>query len=1065
MKRAFALLTISLAAMACTNPAGPAGPGQEAEGDWIANSVVYELNTRQATAEGTFAAAEKELPRLKELGVDVVWLMPIHPIGVEGRKGSLGSYYAIRDYCAINPESGTLEDFDHFVEVAHDLGLRVVIDWVANHTSPDHPWVSGKAADWYVRDAEGKTIVEYDWTDIAKLNYDNQDMRAEMEKSMRFWLDRGIDGFRCDVAYQVPRDFWSGVIARARADYSRRLYFLAEGEEPWLHEAGFDATYAWKMHHLLNDIARGKTNADSLVRHLLWNQEEYGSDACRLAFTSNHDENSWNGTEYERMGDAWKVMSVLCWTLPNTQPLIYTGQEVGYNHRFRFFEKDPMPDWNHNAATDFYENLATIKHAHKALSSNNAGFELVSKVDSNFVFRRFLDEDTVTVAVSLKAPWTWNITASESRVSRVEPPCWWTGMKTDLQLMIHGEDISGWNVSIEGRGLKVTKVRKAESPDYLFVDVEVGRTAEPGTYDLVFSDGSKSFRKPYRILAREAGSADRQSFTTSDFIYLICPDRFANADPGNDDTDDTAEKADRSEPFGRHGGDLQGIIDHLDYVAGLGATAIWCTPLLLDNQDRESYHGYACGDYYRIDPRFGSNEQYKEYVSRAHEKGLKVIMDVVTNHCGTTHWWMRDLPFRDWIHQFPEYTGSNFTFSTLMDPNASAYDRAQMESGWFVPSMPDMNLDNPFLLKYFQQWAIWWIEYSGLDGLRVDTYPYNEKGPMSEWCKAVLDEYPNLNIVGECWDSQFDQLAYWQGGHPNADGFDSHLPSIMDFPLQEAIMAAMGENQPQWGQGMFRVYNALAHDATYADVSKMLVFLSNHDHYRIADAWHQDPDKMKLAYTLLATVRGIPQLFYGDEMMFATGKDYKSDGELRMDFPGGWAGDAVNLFTDEGRKAASGEYADAAQLHDLVRKLFQWRKGCEAVQNGRTMHFLSRDNTYAYFRYFGSASAASVPTGSAGSSDPAGRSGKKTESAVPGASAGSVQRIFPDLSRGMVFVYVNNSPEDKTVPWVNYAEIASGLAEGTDVLTGERVDVRQPLVVPASSALVLEFGAGEGDQS
>lgn len=285
-----------------------------------------------------------------------------------------------------------------------------------------------------------------------------------------------------------------------------------------------------------------------------------------------------------------------------------------------------------------------------------------------------------------------------------------------------------------------------------------------------------------------------------------------------------------------------------------------------------------------------------------------------------------------------------------------------------------------------------------------------------------MREYPDFNIVGECWDSQFDQLAYWQGGHPNADGFDSHLPSIMDFPLQEAIMAAMGENYPQWGQGMFRVYNALAHDATYADVSKMLVFLSNHDHYRIADAWNHDPAKMKIAYTLLATVRGIPQLFYGDEMMFATGKDYKSDGELRMDFPGGWPGDAVDLFTDAGRKAASGEYADAAALHDYVRTLFQWRKGCEVLHTGRTKHFLSRDNTYAYFRYFDSTS------------------GKEA-----------------DLSRGMVFVYVNNSLEDKIVPWANYAEIAAGLTEGTDVLTGASVDVRQPLLVPASSALVLAF--------
>ena len=440
---------------------------------------------------------------------------------------------------------------------------------------------------------------------------------------------------------------------------------------------------------------------------------------------------------------------------------------------------------------------------------------------------------------------------------------------------------------------------------------------------------------------------------------MINPDRFANADPGNDNTDDTFETADRSRPFGRHGGDLQGIIDHLDYIADLGATAIWCTPLLMDNQHHESYHGYACGDYYRIDPRFGSNAQYKEYVAKAHDKGLKVIMDIVTNHCGTDHWWMKDLPFNDWIHQFPEYTGTHYVFSTAIDPNASKYDENQLVSGWFVRSMPDMNLDNPFMLKYFQQWAIWWIEYSGQDGLRVDTYPYNEKVPMSK-----------------------------------------------DFPLQEAINAALAENNPGWGQGMFRVYNAIAHDATYHDLSKMMIFLSNHDHNRIADSWHQDPDKMKIAYSLLATVRGIPQLFYGDEMMFATGKNYKSDGELRMDFPGGWEGDEKDLFSEEGRTGVEKE------LHDYVKTLFQWRKDKDVIHNGRTMHFMTRDNTYAFFRY------------------------NDTEK---------------------VFVFVNNSPEEKTIPWSHYAEITSGLGEGVNVVTGEKVTITDSTVVPPSTAIVIDY--------
>lgn len=1015
MRRTLSFLLTALVAFSCA----PKAKVAVEEPDWTRNAVVYELNTRQATAEGTFAAAEKKLPDLKELGVDVVWLMPVYPIGEKGRKGTLGSYYAIKDYCDINPEFGTLQDFDRFVGTAHDLGLKVIIDWVANHTSPDHPWVTEKPADWYVRDAEGNTIVEYDWTDIAKLNYGSKEMRAEMEKCMRFWLDRGIDGFRCDVAYQVPQDFWADAFSKFRSEYSRRLYFLAEGEEAWLHEAGFDATYAWKLHHLLNDIAQGKAAADSIVRYVEWNAAAYPSNGCRLSFTSNHDENSWSGTEYERMGDAWKAMAVLCWTLPNAQPLIYTGQEVGYNHRFEFFEKDPMPDWRHNATTDFYAYLNKVKHAHPALNSDNPDFEVISCTDSELVFKRSLDRDSVLVSVQLKSPWNWRIDVPEARVSHLEPPSWWVGMKTPLQLMVHGDAIADYDVRIEGDGVSVKEIHKAESPDYLFVDVAVSPSAKPGEYGIIFTKDGESFRCPYQIAAREEGSAERGSFTTADLVYLICPDRFANADKGNDNTDDTAEKADRSEPFGRHGGDLQGIIDHLDYVADLGATAIWCTPLLLDDQPRESYHGYACGDYYRIDPRFGSNSQYREYVAKAHGKGLKVIMDIVTNHCGTGHWWMKDLPFNDWIHQFPEYTGSNIAFSSAMDPNASRYDANLQVSGWFVPSMPDMNLDNPFLLKYFQQWAVWWTEYSGQDGLRVDTYPYNEKVPMSRWCEAVLNEYPNLNIVGECWDTNIDQLAYWQGGNANSDGFDSHLPSIMDFPLQEAINAALCEDVPQWGQGMVRVYSALSHDATYHDVSRMLTFLSNHDHYRVADAWKQNPDKLKIACALLATVRGIPQIFYGDEMGFATGKTYKSDGELRMDFPGGWEGDKVDLFTEEGRASATVSVGgktipqgQLAELHDYAKTLFRWRKGKEVIHGGRTMHFLGRDNTYAFFRY-------------------------------------------NDTDK--VFVFVNNSTEPRNIPWSHYSEIAADLKDGRDVLTGETVRISGSTVVPPSTALVVEY--------
>lgn len=622
--------------------------------------------------------------------------------------------------------------------------------------------------------------------------------------------------------------------------------------------------------------------------------------------------------------------------------------------------------------------------------------------------------------------------ASGEEISRIEPLNWWVGMKTPLQLLVQGEGIGAFDrVSIEGgKGIKVKAVNKAESPNYLFIDIEVAANAEAGEYQLVFSNGTSSFRHSYEFAKRRDGSAERQSFTTADLIYLIMPDRFANGDSSNDNTDNTDDKAARDEFFGRHGGDIKGIADHLDYLADLGVTAIWNTPLLEDNEPVSSYHGYACTDYYHIDSRFGSNEDYRDLIAACHGKGIKMIMDIVTNHCGDRHWWMSDLPFEDWVHQWPEYTHSNCAFSMQNDPYAAEYDKENMIGGWFDTSMVDMNLDNPYLLQYFKQWAIWWIEWADLDGLRVDTYPYNEKLPMAQWCKAVREEFPNINIVGEVWSNNVPQLAYWQSGNPNWDGFDSQLPSIMNFPLQSAMCKALSyDGEVNWDEGMVGVYDAVANDQYYHDISKMMIFTANHDTERLADVVGADPGRQKIALALVGTLNGIPQIFAGDEQMFTSADLSQGHGGLRVDFPGGWEGDAVDLFTREGR-LADDRHFDGSKMTAGVREdvfsfaktLFNWRKGSLAVQNGNTIHFLRRDNTYAYFRY--------------------------TENET-------------------VFVFINNSGKAVTLPWEDYAEFTRAgavrrgassheLKVGTDIIGGGSIDCSGVTVMP-HTPLIVEF--------
>jgi len=413
------LAAAALLALACCKPAVHA--------DWTYNSVVYEVNIRQYSPEGTFKGVEAQLPRLKQLGVDVLWLMPMYKIGELERKGTLGSYYAISDYCAVNPEFGTMQDFEELLAASHEVGFKVILDWVANQTAPDHIWIDGRPADFYERDSLGNALWEYDWTDTRSLNYENEAVWAAQDSCMRFWLDKGVDGFRCDAAGEMPPKFWHSVLPGIRKDYPG-IYLLAEAEKPELSNPAetFDATYAWELHHILNDIAQGKKGIAELKEYIDRDAQNTPASLFRLMFTSNHDENSWQGTEFERMGDAAKVMAMLCFTLPKGQPLIYTGQEIGLDRRLQFFEKDPIEDWTPNMWTAFWEYLVALKHANPALAAGEKGGPIKyieGEPEGVFAFSRAVRGNKVSVWANLSAepavladgrelePWGYSIVA------------------------------------------------------------------------------------------------------------------------------------------------------------------------------------------------------------------------------------------------------------------------------------------------------------------------------------------------------------------------------------------------------------------------------------------------------------------------------------------------------------------------------------------------------------------------------------------------------------------------------------------------------------------------------
>ena len=596
---------------------------------------------------------------------------------------------------------------------------------------------------------------------------------------------------------------------------------------------------------------------------------------------------------------------------------------------------------------------------------------------------------------------------AQAQIDKMEPPFWWSDMNLEeLQIMFYGKNIGTYEVSSEDDVI-INNIRKTENPNYVFVTINSGEL-DAGNYKFTFrKKGKKDIKKTFELKQRDEDSALREGFDASDAIYLIMPDRFANGNPDNDSSTEMQEKADRSKQGGRHGGDIQGVIDHLDYLKNLGITALWSTPLLADDDAGYSYHTYAQSDVYKIDPRYGSNEDYKRLANELHQKDMKLIMDYVTNHWGSEHWMIKDLPTYDWVHQFPGYENSNYRMTTQYDPHKSARDFKYCVDGWFTGTMPDLNQSNPLVLNYLIQNAIWWIEYSGLDGFRVDTYSYNDKEGIAKWTKAIMDEYPYFNIVGEVWMHDQAQISYWQKDSPIGaiQDYNSNLPSVMDFTLHDAMTSMFHEQDASWDRGMIKAYENFVNDFLYADTDNLMVFMGNHDTGRFNEIYDGDFKKYKMAMTMIATVRGTPQIYYGDEIGMRGDKG-KGDGAIRQDFPGGWEGDEQSAFNAEDRTENQMKY------FDLTSKLLNFRKENKVLQFGKMLQFLPENNVYVYFRY---------------------------------------------NDKNRVMVIINNNAEEQTLDLKKYAEGIQGSTSGKEIISGKDIQLNETLSIPAQDAMLIQL--------
>jgi glycosidase len=608
---------------------------------------------------------------------------------------------------------------------------------------------------------------------------------------------------------------------------------------------------------------------------------------------------------------------------------------------------------------------------------------------------------TAVLAIAASSP----ARAQAPAIDHVDPPFWWAGMHEQrLQLMVHGPAVAEREPALNYPGVRIAQVTRVANRNYLFIDLIVDATAAPGDVRIDFGGKGEAVGYTYRLLAREPGSAQRHGFDTQDAIYQVMPDRFANGNPANDSIKGLADKLDRKLGHGRHGGDIQGIIDHLDYIAGMGFTQLWPTPLVENDMPAASYHGYAATDHYKIDPRYGSNEDYVRLSAEARKHGIGLIQDVVLSHIGKNHWWMKDLPTPDWINHPGKFVPTRHHRTAVQDPYAAKEDASNFTTGWFSPGMPDMNQTNPLVANYLIQNNIWWIEYAHLSGLRIDTFGYSDGAFLTEYTRRLMAEYPRLNMVGEEWSKLPPVVSHWQRGKANFDGYVSSMPSMMDFPLTEAMRTALADKA---GGNIFDgVYETLSLDYLYPDPSRLVLFEANHDMARIYSVVGEDFDRYKMDIAFVMTMPRIPQFYTGDELLMTSATKDRDDNSYRHDFPGGWAGDKVNAFTGAGLTARERE----AQA--FVKKLVNWRKNSPVIHHGKLMHYGPENNTYVYFRYDGT---------------------------------------------HKVMVAFNANDKEMVLDAGRFHEMLDGVASGRDVLSGKTYSLKDEIRLPAKSTLILEI--------